>query len=94
MDTVASKDVQNKLMTKFKYSASESFQKKTIDNIAVPTAGIEGNAICGNRKWVAVSIQILSDLIPIFLRSSLSKVQVVFLWSDQPISSESWITLP
>ena len=78
MDSKASIDEQMKLMTKFKYSASESFQKKTIDNIAVPTAGIEGNAICGNRKWVAVSIQISPDVILIFLFSSLSKVQVVF----------------
>ena len=55
-----SKADQMKLMTKFKYSASESLNKKTIDNIATPTAGIEGNAICGNRNWVAVSAQIIS----------------------------------
>jgi hypothetical protein len=36
---------------------SESFQKKTIDNIATPTAGVEGNAICGSKNWVAVSIE-------------------------------------
>jgi hypothetical protein len=45
------------LFTKFKYAASESFQKKTIDNIATPTAGVEGNAICGSKKWVAFPIK-------------------------------------
>jgi len=39
---------QQKLFTKFKYMGSESFNKKTIDNIATPTAGVEGNAICGS----------------------------------------------
>ena len=47
-----------KLFTKFKYAASEPL-KKTIDQIPVPTAGVEGNAICGNKNWVAVSIEIL-----------------------------------
>jgi len=53
----SSKADQMKLMTKFKYSASESLNKKTIDNIATPTAGIEGNAICGNRNWVAFPVK-------------------------------------
>jgi hypothetical protein len=48
---------QQKTMAKFKYAASESFQKNIIDKIATPTAGIEGNAICGNRNWVAFPIK-------------------------------------
>ena len=36
---------------------SESFQKKTIDNIATPVSGVEGNAICGSKNWVAVSFE-------------------------------------
>jgi hypothetical protein len=36
---------------------SESFQKKTIDNIATPTAGVEGNAICGSKNWVAFPVK-------------------------------------
>jgi len=95
METKQSKEEQTKLMTKFKYSASESFQKKIIDNIPTPTAGIEGNAICGNRLWVAVSAQISPNIIFVFyLFSSQSKVQVVFLWFNHPILPESWIILP
>jgi len=37
--------------------SSESFIKKTIDNIATPTAGVEGNAICGSKNWVAFPIK-------------------------------------
>ena len=54
---------QQKLFTKFKYMGSESYQKKTIDNIATPTAGVEGNSICGSKNWVAVRIFFILILI-------------------------------
>ena len=37
--------------------ASASYNNKSIDNVATPTAGVEGNAICGSKNWVAVSIE-------------------------------------
>lgn len=69
---------QQKLFTKFKYMSSESLQKKVIDNIPTPTAGVEGNAICGSKNWVAVSIDISIFLMSTFLFSSQSKLEVVW----------------
>lgn len=37
--------------------ASASYNTKSIDNVATPTAGVEGNAICGSKKWVAFPIK-------------------------------------
>ena len=45
--------------TKYKFlEGKHTFQGKTFDKLSIPTASIEGNLICGNSKFVAVSFLI------------------------------------
>ena len=43
------------LFTKYKYMLGESTYKKKFDGCLMPGEGIEGNTICGNKDFIAVS---------------------------------------
>jgi len=42
--------------TKYKYMLGEPTFKKRFEGINMPTAGIEGNTITANAKYIAVSL--------------------------------------
>ena len=45
---------------KFKYLMGEQlYAKKAFENLSIPDAAIDGNYICGNSKYIAVSILFL-----------------------------------